>query len=465
MSETQPGFYRVYSKATDPAGNDEADPLDWYEGAFVVDNTAPALSWATTLPATTDAAAVLAKVKATGTVTTPTGTRNDVTQVYFSVTAPDGTVNYTQPRMGKAWIPLPVANSSTPYTITAVAVDEAGNSTQLSTTVTVTPGTSVVTVTDPADGSAVNTTGVTLHGFVRFASPGTGTIAISGTNVEVNSITLDAQEQFSAWSAQLTLYIENSKSIVVTPTQNSVSGTPATLGLLLDVTAPEIWFIEPNTTVKQFATFSGITSDYFIHNYSHSDVDRVEISVDGGYTWRQATLSLGQYQDNWRYNNWDLGAGQDYASYPVQVRSIDKAGNVVLTRQVITTDDVPPTDLSPVSFSDPVGQHVDQGTTLTVSWNPPVDASGTATVLATVDQVAKTTPTTVISGTSTSRILDHDRRLVCSPAGERCCGQYGRHPLWALARAERDRGSIQRPPRVDRRGWLPRPGARRVAGE
>jgi len=67
MSQATAGLYRVYSRATDANGDVEADEMDWYEGAFVVDNTAPAVSWSTPdLPAAeTNAAAVLASVLAT----------------------------------------------------------------------------------------------------------------------------------------------------------------------------------------------------------------------------------------------------------------------------------------------------------------------------------------------------------------------------------------------------------------
>ena len=96
--------------------------------------------------------------QATGTVSTGTGTRDDVEQLYFSVTGPDGTVTYPA-EDGRAWIMLPEQGS---YTIDAVAVDEAGNQASQSATVEVGASSSVVTVTDPVNSGAVSGTGLSV---------------------------------------------------------------------------------------------------------------------------------------------------------------------------------------------------------------------------------------------------------------------------------------------------------------
>ncbi|MCA9952038.1 MAG: hypothetical protein KDE48_20450, partial [Anaerolineales bacterium] len=42
---TSEGYYRIYSRATDLLDNSETEPLDWYDGAFIVDDTAPVVTW------------------------------------------------------------------------------------------------------------------------------------------------------------------------------------------------------------------------------------------------------------------------------------------------------------------------------------------------------------------------------------------------------------------------------------
>ncbi|MCP5085174.1 MAG: hypothetical protein GY948_26130, partial [Alphaproteobacteria bacterium] len=42
---TTEGYYRIYSRATDVSGNTEDDEVDWYDGAFIVDDTNPTVTW------------------------------------------------------------------------------------------------------------------------------------------------------------------------------------------------------------------------------------------------------------------------------------------------------------------------------------------------------------------------------------------------------------------------------------
>src|SRR5690606_12606561 len=123
VTQADAGFYRVYSRASDAVGNVEEKESDWYEGAFVVDNTAPTITWVTAPPSSTDQAAVLVEVDVAGTVSTGAATRDDVAHVYYSATGPLGTATYPAAD-GRAWIMLPEQGS---YTLEAVAVDEAGN--------------------------------------------------------------------------------------------------------------------------------------------------------------------------------------------------------------------------------------------------------------------------------------------------------------------------------------------------
>ncbi len=371
MSETNAGLYRVYSRATDGDGNTEADANDWYDGSFVIDGTAPTLSWSINPSGAANAAAVLAAVDVTGVVNTDTGERSDVTQTYFSVTQGTSTLSYPA-EDGQAWIPLPAAGS---YSIKSVAVDEAGNQAQTSVaTVTVGAGSSIATVTNPPQGAAISSPEVTLHGYVRFSGAGGGTVTVAagGTNVQA---ALDSPgAAFSAWSAQVTLSPdEGAKSITITPS----GGTAMTLTLTLDTTAPVLGMTSPATgaTVLQTVPFSGTASDV------GSQLARVEISVDGGYTWREAPITNGTW-----VLDWDLGLDRDYVTYPAQARAVDLAGNVALLERTVTVDNVPPTGLAPVTFDPPIGQHLEAGSdNLSVTWNTPVDASGTAQVLMAAD--------------------------------------------------------------------------------
>jgi hypothetical protein len=397
VSQADPGLYRVYSRATDAAGNVETDELDWYEGAFVVDNTAPVVTWVATPPASTDVAGVFAVVEVAGTVSTGTGTRDDVAQVAFSVT---GTAmgNYPGEKDGnvfRAWIPLPATGS---YTINAVAIDEAGNQASQSATVEVSATGSVATVMDPPSGGGIAGTAVTLRGYVRFTSAGTGQVDVTVDTTTVQAALETPSAQFSAWSAAITLPAgEGTKTVTVTPSLDGAAGTPTTLNLTLDTTAPALSITAPaaGTTVTQTVALAGTASD------AGSGLARVEVSFDGGYTWRQAALSA----DAWSLD-WELAGRQDYVSYRARVRAVDAAGNVTVVERRVAVDGVPPTDLVPVTFGEPEGQHLDTGTSLSIAWNAPVDAGGAVQVLLAVDRQADTLPAAVANGTSNSATLD-----------------------------------------------------------
>ena len=105
------------------------------------------MTWRTTLPPTVDAAAILASVDVTGTVSTDSGSRDDVKQVSFIVT---GASAGTYPAdSGQAWIPLPLTGG---YTIRATAVDEAGNASGYQGT----PFSFTVDATVPAEPVLIN---------------------------------------------------------------------------------------------------------------------------------------------------------------------------------------------------------------------------------------------------------------------------------------------------------------------
>lgn len=394
LSREIPGLYRVYSRATDAAGNVETEAEDWYEGAFVVDETAPTLSWgAPALPGTTGAAAVLAVIEAAGTLDTGGGSRHDLAQVTFSVNGPSGNTPYPA-EGGQAWIPLPAAGS---YTITAVAVDEAGNEASQSATVVVSGSSSVATVSNFITNSSVNSTTVSLRGYARFTAAGNGQVNVSVGGASTQATLASPGAIFSAWSADITLpQGEGTKTVTLTPILDGADGTITTLNLILDEIAPTLGVTAPATgaVVTQVASFAGTASD------AGSGLKRVEVSVDGGYTWRTAAIN----GEAWSLD-WDLGLGQDYVSYPARVRAVDAAGNVSQVEWTVVVDNIPPTDLAPVAFSQPVGQHLDAGASLTVEWDAPIDAGGSTVVRMAVDKSADTTPDTVVSGESTTAVF------------------------------------------------------------
>ena len=159
----------------------------------------------------------------------------------------------------------------------------------------------------------------------------------------------------------------------------------------LDTTPPAITTTLPANGgwVTHTVTFSGTVTDL------GSGVASVEVSVDGGATWRPATVS----GSDWTLI-WEGPENQPLISYPAVSRATDSAGNSSSVALQFTVDELAPAGLTPVTFDALEGSHFDQATNLTITWESAIDASGIVTTLLTMDQVTNTIPLDVVTGTT-----------------------------------------------------------------
>jgi hypothetical protein len=144
----------------------------------------------------------------------------------------------------------------------------------------------------------------------------------------------------------------------------------------------------PGSWVTHTVVWSGTAGD------GESGLASVEVSMDGGTTWRPADVSGADWS-----LPWITPLGQEYVSYPARVRARDRAGNATVDARVVTVDNLAPSGLYPVTFSAPQGTHLDARTPLTIAWNAPLDGSGSAFVLLAADQVSDTIPAEQAPGT------------------------------------------------------------------
>ena len=82
FTPTTTGFYRIYSRATDGLGNAETNSNDWYDGAFYVDDIAPAVSITRLDPYDMASGSW---IRMTAIVTDYVGTSFDINEIYFTV--------------------------------------------------------------------------------------------------------------------------------------------------------------------------------------------------------------------------------------------------------------------------------------------------------------------------------------------------------------------------------------------
>lgn len=151
----------------------------------------------------------------------------------------------------------------------------------------------------------------------------------------------------------------------------------------------------PNSWVTHTVQFAGTATD------AGSGIAAVEVSVDGGATWQPATVS----GNDWSVA-WEGPTDQPFISYPAQVRATDRAGNVVASSLQFTIDEIAPSGLLPVTFSDDEGTHFDAAAAISMTWSTPLDASGVVTTLLAVDQVSTTVPVDVVTGNTAQVTLD-----------------------------------------------------------
>ncbi|MBK7895414.1 MAG: tandem-95 repeat protein [Anaerolineaceae bacterium] len=179
---------------------------------------------------------------------------------------------------------------------------------------------------------------------------------------------------------------DDSLGFAVTAVSPSDSITPT---LTLSQPAADSW-------VTHTVTFSGTTSDL------GSGIASVEVSLDGGATWRPATVS----GEEWSLI-WHGPEGLPLVSYPAQVRATDRAGNATVLPFQFTIDEIAPTGLVPVTFNHTEGSHFDTVTELEISWVSPIDVSGLITTFLTVDQITDTIPMDEVSGLTAVHSLDN----------------------------------------------------------
>ncbi|MCP4285400.1 MAG: hypothetical protein GY792_13245, partial [Gammaproteobacteria bacterium] len=283
---TVEGFYRIYSRASDDLGNAETNPEDWYDGAFIVDNTAPLVTWLSPANGSGHASGYInlqAEVSdfAQGTF--------NIAEIRFEIDGSD----YPAEWLPDDWLQA----SQTPrifylhtdglvtgtHTVKAVAIDNAGNQSE---------------------------------------------------------------------SALISFNVSSQSSPDTTPP--SVAITSHTDGEVIN-----------NTTV---ITITGTGSD------AESGILGYEISLNGGTTWE----ALPDISGSFSYR-WELGEQQG-TSYPVQVRASDWAGNSAVAAIVLSIDNVPPDDISPITYDVEPGYHLDYWADLTLGWKDPTDSSGTTQI-------------------------------------------------------------------------------------
>ncbi|MCP4128398.1 MAG: hypothetical protein GY753_15255, partial [Gammaproteobacteria bacterium] len=397
------GLYRLYSRPTDAVGNVSISS-DWYRSAFIADGTVPQVRLVSPSGSTdTSAPAIMLSMEVSD--WTPTGsigeTMYNVGNTYFVVDGePISATRSITIASQDGWQRYEgyVALENGYHSINAVAEDQAGNKGQ-SAPYLVSVGTTQneAALTTPSPGSAVNSSNVTLEGFVHFQdTSGDGQVEILVDDVSQGMAALaDTSAQATSWSKSVALAGDGSHAITLraSRTAGSTSSADATATLVLDRQAPSISFVAPTGVLTGSVTLSGMVSD------TTSGVASVSVSVDGGYSYELAELdSSGNWSYVWKPSSYD------YASIPLRVKAVDSGGNAMVQSGTLLVDNESPSRIELTSLSPQAGSYITAPSTIELSWLQPYDGSGEVSVLIAVDQMTDTLPSSsqAVEGTSYS---------------------------------------------------------------
>ncbi len=203
------GYYRIYSRAEDVAGNKEQNEEDWYEGAFIADSIPPDVTWISP----PDNSSLLAPLELRAQVSDYVAGKFTVDDIYFLVDGDRYDAQWAadpwqegDPRTFRTWADLSLGVHS----IVAVAEDRSGNIGQSATiTLTVTGDAPVdatppmLTVASPTDGQWFNST-VVFSGTVSDLESGVASVEVSlDGGITWNPASVNGQDWEWQWDPPL----------------------------------------------------------------------------------------------------------------------------------------------------------------------------------------------------------------------------------------------------------------------
>ncbi len=447
------GLRRLYSRATDVLGSQEAPRVDvtdrfgerlpspvlnLYDGAYYADDSAPVVTMA--YPSADVSVFVTSLgVSAVVTDTDPAG-RFTASKPYFVTNGDyvpgifDQRQSVTNTKVFYAY--LNIARAQT-YTVTAYAQDEVGHlsnsaSVRITSTLNPDPETKpVVEITLPASGTIFGVPPtITVRGTVSWTHPVSRGLDLFYCDpgcviYQPYTPTLaDPYADVTAWSIDIPLLAPTQWVVAQAEDANSIAiggccpyGQSATVDFFLDDLPPLFAMMSAVGVITRAIVLNGsVTDQDAIAALDTIFIDRVEMSTDNGGNWlpidKQDATPPGNVTTTFT-SVFTPPVGADYLPMPVLFRAWDKFGNSNTYHyedpQIppLIVDNVPP-QLAQPTFNIPPGSYLDSIQTLVMSWITPTDGSGVFTITASIDQISQTVPSAVQALTSTSQSLNSD---------------------------------------------------------
>jgi hypothetical protein len=278
--------------------------------SVTVDNTAPAAT-------ITDPGVV--PVSGTYNITATASDTNGIKEVQFLL---DGTLLGTDNSTPYAYSWDTTAASDGTHTITARAVDMAGNTTDSSATIRVNNSGAIFFIESPTDQSLVS-------GSVPITVTATGSGTITKVEFKVSETVLgeDTEAPYT-YTWDTTALADGSYTITVNVTDDFSVVTSQSITVTVDNTAPTLQIAAPanGATVKDTVAISATAND----SNGIASVNFKVASLD-------VTDTAAPYSVNWDTTQLDNG------NYSITITASDTAGNATNASITVTTDNVFPT--------------------------------------------------------------------------------------------------------------------------
>jgi hypothetical protein len=399
------GLYRLYSRATDAAGN--ASPATArYLGSVAADGTPPALAWVASPPASFGGAALALEGQVSDYLNLGGASRFSAEAPIVELLVGTQVLSYptswddagwseasATPRRFTAFVPVPEGTVQ----VQAFARDEAGNTARTEPVSVAVDYVSSASFISPESGSATSALTASLNGLASFAISTFAQVNLSRSGAGQADFSAPAAlatpgQTASAWSAEIPLPADGVYTISAQASTSLGSGAATTITLTRDTVSPTLTITPPPANITSTLRLSGSASD------ATSEVATVELSLDGGLSWLAAELDGA----SWRYEGATPALG-DGERLSIQVRATDRAGLQATATTSATLDLLPPPALEGLEASIAAGSFLDAGQQLGLSWLAP--QAGAELRLLT-DSVPTTTVRrgdgTLVSGTSTT---------------------------------------------------------------
>ncbi len=348
------GSHVISIVARDAAGNTDTASINVTVDNMVADTTPPSVSL--TAPAN--------NATVSGTAVTASASASDnvgVTGVQFYLDDNPMGAEDTAAPYSYSWDSTVVPNGS--YTVSAVARDDAGNTSTSSVDITI--NNADTTAPNASVTSPVN--GATVAGNITMTASATDNVGVAGVQFRVDGANVGTEDTTSPFSRVWNSTSVANGSHVISIVARDAAGNTDTASVTVTVNNTVADTTPPTVSINSPANNANLAGSFSVTASASDNVGvvGVQFKVDGVNISSEDTSS--PYSRSWNSNNATNG------SHVISAVARDAAGNTRTASVTITVNNV---DTVPPTAPAAVNMQAESSTTCRVEWTPATDNKG-----------------------------------------------------------------------------------------